>query len=242
MTALARPGIWVPNLNGTFNWKVSGDASQDALSGIQAFEKNAGDVGDATSLDVGVTNPGEITISLTGDGAADREIYLVRRLDNLGLSNLRLAKSIGLYVDVNFAALGVVNSDTFSVLIGNEDWASAVPTEWALCTMKYVGGSADRRSQVSGMFNNTSTTNTSGAIPAWANAGTMWVRAHGGDVCGGFYEAAGPSVGTPARVESDQGWVRAGGVNAPFMIFRIAARAGAGVVSLTVSNIKVAVD
>ena len=131
------PTTWIADLSGTYDWSANGDGSQDATSGLYAYEAAGGDLAAAT-LEVG---SGVITFDITAQAAADRIVYLVKRLDALTLPEMRFAASISIRAEYNLSVLDVGAADTeLAFIVGNEDFANTATTERTHVSIIAAGG------------------------------------------------------------------------------------------------------
>jgi len=202
------------DLSGTYDWSANGDGSQDTTSGLYAYEAAGGDLAAAT-LEVG-TNV--ITWSVAGTtDPADREVFLVARLDGLSLADLYLAQSICVTISLNVTSMGSISGDNMSVYIANEDVANTAADESIRAILKYDG--ANRTVNVQRVSNNNLTSGATSNVAQWNAASTrITMRASIGLLAADHFDASGNNQVTPATVAENNWHGRSGGANAPYIV------------------------
>tara|TARA_Y100000310_G_C20657340_1_gene802669 strand:- start:1060 stop:1878 length:819 start_codon:yes stop_codon:yes gene_type:complete len=227
------PTTWDADLSGIYDWSVSGDSSQDPTSGFIAYEAAGGDLAAAT-LSVGA---GVITFDLTAQAAADRIVYLVKRLDSLGFVQMRQAMSIAIRAEYDLSVLDVGAADTeLAFIIGNEDFANTATTERVAISIIAAGG--NRVPRIKTEKNDAVTTVTGGAFAAYLSPSMLWCGESASDMAGGVYESVTDTITDCTRIQENTTHVQAGGANAPYLIVAIKAKQNAKRIAGTISSIR----
>ena len=227
------PTTWDADLSGAYDWQANGVGSQDTTSGIFAY----GEVTDATTLEVG---SGVITFDISASGA-DKEFYLVARLDAYSLADLQDASSILLSADVDMTTIDNVNDTSLHIAVTDQDWANTAITEEARIRLKRNGGNVEILNIR--QLNDAVTTGAAVNWSGWANAARLLVIDNGGRQRAQAFES-GSNTLTAGTTVADDGWhARAGGANRPYLVIRAIAKTGGteGQVSGTISALSVTI-
>jgi hypothetical protein len=228
------PTTWIADLSGTYDWSANGDGSQDTTSGLYAYEAAGGDLAAAT-LEVG---SGVITFDITAQAAADRIVYLVKRLDALTLPEMRLAASISIRAEYNLSVLDVGAADTeLAFIVGNEDFANTATTERTHVSIIAAGG--NRVPRIKTEKNDAVTTVTGASFAAYLSPSLLWCDEAVSDLSGGVVETATNTIIDCTKASQNTHHVRAGGANAPYLIIAIKAKPNAQRIAGTISSVRV---
>ena len=235
------PTTWDADLSGTYDWSANGDGSQDTTSGLFSYEAAAGDLAAAT-LSVGSN---VITYSIAGTtDPADREVYLVARLDAFSFADLYLAQSIAVTVSMAVTALGGQSGDNATAWIADQDVANTAPTEFIRAILKHDG--ANRTINTNRESNNGLTAGGTSNVVNWDAASTrMTLRATIGNQACSHFDVSGNNIVTPAAIAEDNWHVRAGGANAPYLVMSFRGKGHAatpGTSAGTISAINVRIN
>ena len=180
---------------------------------------------------------GVITFDLTAQAAADRIVYLVKRLDSLGFVQMRQAMSIAIRAEYDLSVLDVGAADTeLAFIIGNEDFANTATTERVAISIIAAGG--NRVPRIKTEKNDAVTTVTGGAFAAYLSPSMLWCGESASDMAGGVYESVTDTITDCTRIQENTTHVQAGGANAPYLIVAIKAKQNAKRIAGTISSIR----